>query len=85
MAVEVELTRRLFTVDEYHYRRELPSSQDVLLAVEVADTTVPFDRLSRRASTPARASRSSGSVLRWRVPSRCITILEPTVTPVWFS
>jgi Uma2 family endonuclease len=124
MAVEVELTRRLFTVDEYHrmaeagilgederveliegeivqmapigprhagcvinatrlfitrlgdravvspqnpvvirprsepqpdlvllrrrtvsYSRELPSSQDVLLAVEVADTTVRFDRL----------------------------------------
>src|SRR5258708_26947142 len=27
------------------YSRELPSSQDVLLAVEVADTTVRFDRL----------------------------------------
>jgi len=27
------------------YSRELPDSQDVLLAVEVADTTVRFDRL----------------------------------------
>ncbi len=27
------------------YSRELPTSQDVLLAVEVADTTVSFDRL----------------------------------------
>jgi Uma2 family endonuclease len=33
------------------YSRELPASQDVLLAVEVADTTVRFDRLVRRAST----------------------------------
>jgi Uma2 family endonuclease len=27
------------------YSRELPGSQDVLLAVEVADTTVRFDRI----------------------------------------
>jgi Uma2 family endonuclease len=37
------------------YSRELPNSQDVLLAVEVADTTVRFDRLVK-ARLYARAN-----------------------------
>jgi Uma2 family endonuclease len=37
------------------YSRELPASEDVLLAVEVADTTVRFDRLVK-ARLYARAS-----------------------------
>ena len=37
------------------YSRELPASQDVLLVVEVADTTVRFDRLVKAQDFYARA------------------------------
>jgi Uma2 family endonuclease len=48
MAVEVEVPRRLFSVEEYHRMAEtgiLREKERVELAVEVADTTVRFDRL----------------------------------------
>jgi Uma2 family endonuclease len=57
------------------YSRELPNSQDVLLAVEVADTTVRFDRLVK-ARLYARAAipefwlclARDGAVEVYRVP-----------------
>jgi Uma2 family endonuclease len=57
------------------YSRELPASQDVLLAVEVADTTVRFDRLVK-ARLYARAEipefwlcvPREGAVEVYRVP-----------------
>lgn len=58
------------------YSRELPTSQDVLLAVEVADTTVRFDRLVK-ARLYARAGiaefwlclAADGAVEVYRRPS----------------
>jgi Uma2 family endonuclease len=64
------------------YSRELPNSQDVLLAVEVADTTVRFDRLVKSRLYAGRASRSSGSSWRWTAPSRSTAVLAPMATPV---
>ena len=139
MAVDVELSRRLFTVDEYHRMAEAGilgederveliegeivqmapigprhigcvinatrlfitrlgdrvvvspqnpvvirprsepqpdllllrprDSEDVLLAVEVADRSVRFDRLVK-----------AGSVSRWTPSSRCIAARAPTAT-----
>ena len=63
------------------YSRELPASQDVLLAVEVATRRSASIGSSRRASTPGRASRSSGSAWRWTAPSRSIARRAPTDTP----
>jgi len=63
------------------YSHKRPASEDVLLAVEVADTTVRFDRLVKAVSTRERASRSSGSA-SWRTASsRCIAGRASTGTP----
>jgi Uma2 family endonuclease len=79
------------------YSRELPASEDVLLAVEVADATVRFDRLVK-ARLYARAGipefwlclATNGAVEVHRVPGAdgyaAVTLHGPgrTVTPLAF-
>lgn len=79
------------------YSQELPASQDVLLAVEVADTTVRFDRLVKsrlyaRAEIPEfwLCLAREGSVEVYRMPGAdgyaSVTLHGPgqTISPLAF-
>jgi len=52
----VEVTRRLFTVRDDFYAQSQPEPQDVLLAVEVAETSLAFDR-DKKIPLYARAGK----------------------------
>jgi len=47
MAVEVAQARRLFTRAEYHRMAEV-ATEDVLLLIEVAESSLPYDRSTKR-------------------------------------
>ena len=63
------------------YSRGHPTPADVLLAVEVADTTARFDRLVKARLYARGVSRSSGSPWRSIAPSRFTVHQAPTATP----
>ena len=63
------------------YSRERPMSQDVLLAVEVADTTVRYDRLVKSRLYARAGIPESGCVSRRMARSRSIAAQAPTAMP----